>query len=70
MTPPEKITCKDASVLLSQSQDRPMTPAETLRLQAHIAVCKACEAFQRQLEFLRGALRRRATRNDEDDPQP
>lgn len=67
MTTPEKITCKDVSILISQAQDRPLTPADQLRLQAHLALCKACESFQRQMRFLRQALSRHPARHGEED---
>lgn len=67
MTTPEKITCRDVSILISQAQDRPLAPAEQLRLQAHLALCRACESFQRQMRFLRQALGRHPSRHAEDD---
>lgn len=69
MTQPEKLTCKHASVLLSQAQDRPLTPAEHLRLQAHLTMCRACDAFNRQMQFLRQAFRRHPSRGEEEDDQ-
>lgn len=67
MTLPDKLTCKQVSVLVSQSQDRTLGPVEQLRLQAHIAICGACRNFQRQMDFLRQAFRRHPAGRDEED---
>ena len=53
-----RLTCKEASRLLSQSQDRSLGPGERLSLRLHLAVCDACTNVSRQLAFLRRALRR------------
>ena len=51
-------TCKETSVLLSQSQDRPLRPTETLRMRLHLLICRRCRSFNQQLDFLRAAVRR------------
>lgn len=61
------LTCKQVSVLLSHDQDRPLGALERLRLEAHLRVCRGCENFRKQLDFLRRALRRHpALRDDQD----
>ena len=45
-------------MLLSATQDRPLGAVERARLEAHIKLYKGCENFQKQLDFLRRALRR------------
>jgi hypothetical protein len=52
------LTCREVSVLLSQQQDRPLSAIERAGLEAHLRLCQGCENFQRQLAFLRNALRR------------
>jgi hypothetical protein len=52
------LSCKDASRLLSQAEERPMTPWERMRVQWHLAVCRMCRAFEQQLAFMREAMRR------------
>ena len=52
------LSCKDASRLLSQLQEREATPLERIRLRWHLAACDACTRFDRQLAFLREAFRR------------
>lgn len=44
--------CDVVRELLSEQQDRPLTPAETLRIGAHLPTCAGCGEFQRRL--LRG----------------
>ncbi len=51
-------SCRTASALLSQGQDRPLTLPERLRLRAHLLACRSCRHFSRQLDFLRRAVRR------------
>ena len=53
-----KLSCKDASALLSQAQERPLGPYERLKLRLHLSVCDGCSNFLRQLDFMRAALRR------------
>jgi len=61
------LTCQQVSVLLSHAQDRPLGVLERLRLEAHLKVCRGCENFQKQLDFLRRALRRHPALRDEED---
>jgi hypothetical protein len=52
------ISCKEASRLLSQAQDRELSLGERIRLRIHLAICRGCRAFSAQLAFLRRAVRR------------
>jgi len=52
------VSCKDASRLLSQAEERPMSAWERMRVQWHLAVCVMCRAFERQLAFMREAMRK------------
>jgi Putative zinc-finger len=51
------ISCKDASRLMSQAQDRELSLGERASLHVHIAICRGCRAFNGQLEFLLRAMR-------------
>ena len=51
-------SCKEASHLVSQMQDRGLTASERMKLKLHLAACKACSAFERQLRLMREAMRR------------
>ena len=49
--------CKQASMLLSQTQDRSLDFLERLRLRMHMAICARCRRVSQQLDFLRTAVR-------------
>ncbi len=52
------ISCKEASRLLSQSQDGPLGWLERARLRAHLALCQMCTRFAAQLRYMRTAMHR------------
>ena len=52
------ISCKEASRLLSQQQDRPLGWLEGLKLRAHLALCDVCTRFSAQLRVMRQAMQR------------
>jgi predicted anti-sigma-YlaC factor YlaD len=52
------LSCKRASELLSEEQDRDLTFAEWSALQFHLAICSACRAVSAQFRLLRLALER------------
>ncbi|MGE5169038.1 MAG: zf-HC2 domain-containing protein [Rudaea sp.] len=51
------LSCKDASRLLSQREDRALLPFERIRLRLHLLFCDACRRFGAQLRFMRRAMR-------------
>lgn len=59
------LSCKEATHLLSQSQDRKLTLAERMQLEIHLAMCKGCTNFKEQMAFLRKACRRYLRPDDE-----
>jgi hypothetical protein len=58
MARPVKITCQEASRLLSQAMDQKLPLWDRARLRLHLVVCDACSNFSRQLQFLRRAVGR------------
>jgi hypothetical protein len=52
-----RISCKDASRLISQLQDGDIPLPERLRIRLHLLLCDACTRFEQQMRFLRAALR-------------
>jgi len=54
------LTCKQASELISEHQERPLTRRERWGLRLHLAICISCRRFERQLALLRRALRQLA----------
>ena len=55
------VSCKEATLLLSQAQDRPLDRGERLKLRLHLVACRACSRFARQLVVMRSALSRLRT---------
>lgn len=60
------LTCKQASQLISQSLDRPLSLSSRVKLRFHLFICDACTRFNRQLGQLRMAVHRmrQDTEND------
>ena len=52
------ISCKDASRLISRKEDAPLTFWQRATLRLHLSVCAACARFERQIGFLRTAMRK------------
>lgn len=50
------LSCKQATQLLSQREERKLTIAERLALRVHLAICRGCRAVSEQIPFLRRAL--------------
>ena len=53
-----RIPCSHAHRLLSERMDRPIKPGERWRLRLHLMVCDMCSKFERQIDFMRSAIRR------------
>jgi hypothetical protein len=51
------LTCKDASRLISASQERPLGVRERLGLRLHLWMCVNCRRFARQVHWLRRVVR-------------
>lgn len=60
------LTCKQASKLISQSLDRPLSWLDRVQLKFHLFICDACTNFNRQLKQLRAAVQR-ITQHTEND---
>jgi len=56
------LDCKQASQLASRSMDEKLPLWKNIMLMMHLLLCRSCNNFTRQLDFLRKASRRsRAT---------
>jgi len=53
-----ELSCQQASVLLSQAQERRLGLPERLKLRLHLLACDGCTHFLRQLRFIRSFVRR------------
>ncbi len=58
------LTCKDASHLVSQSQDRPLSFRERWGLRIHLWMCANCRRFERQIGLMRRLLRQSVRRGE------
>lgn len=47
------MNCKQATRLLSESQDRSLTTKEKMTLKLHITLCSACRRFGQQMHQIR-----------------
>lgn len=50
-------TCKQVAALLIAREDHALPLKERLALRMHLAACKACPRFERQVLTMRNALR-------------
>lgn len=65
-----RITCRQAAELVSRGLDRQLSLGERLRLRLHLAVCRSCARYQRQLRFLGRAVHRLARRSSPPEAGP
>jgi len=52
------LSCKEATRVVSQAQDRSLSSFERWKLKMHLAVCAKCTRFEQQMRVIREALRR------------
>ncbi|MCC6880463.1 MAG: zf-HC2 domain-containing protein [Rhodocyclaceae bacterium] len=55
------LSCKEITRLVSESQERRLSVIERVQLEMHLAMCKGCANFRKQMDFLRVACRRYAS---------
>jgi hypothetical protein len=51
-----RLTCKETSLLVSQSLDRKLSWGERVAVRFHLFACEACKRFKAQITFLRAAV--------------
>jgi len=64
------LTCKDASRLVSEAQERRLGFRERWGLHLHLWICDNCRRFERQIRLLRQALHTLARREETDTQGP
>lgn len=52
------IPCRQAHELLSARMDQPLGASDRLRLWLHLRICDMCARVERQMDFMRRAIRR------------
>ena len=65
-----RLSCKEASRLLSVGLDRKLTLGERTALRLHLTLCDACTRVKAQFEFLRRALGSYSGGSDTSDKRP
>lgn len=58
------LNCRQATRLMSESQERALTTGEKLALKLHTMMCKGCSNFEQQLPVIRRIARNYAERPD------
>jgi hypothetical protein len=62
------LSCKEVTHLVSEGLDRRLGFGGRLRLRLHLAICAGCDNFNRQMGFLRRAMRRLALHEHDERP--
>ncbi len=61
------LTCKQASLIISQSLDNPLSRSDRMKLKFHLFICKACTRFNRQLHLIKTIVQRMKLETENDD---
>ena len=59
-------TCKEVAALLIAREDRALPAVERVALRLHLAACRACPVFERQILTMRNAMGRWRHYTDDD----
>jgi len=59
-------SCKEVTALVIAREDRELPMAEQLALRMHMAICKACPTFERQVLSMRCAMKNWRHYTDDD----
>jgi hypothetical protein len=62
--------CKEVTALVIAREDRELPLAEQLALRVHMAMCKACPNFERQVLTMRNAMKQWRHYRSDDDAAP
>lgn len=61
------LTCKQASQIISQSLDTPLSWSDRMKLKFHLFICDACTHFNKQLRLIKNAIQRMKLETENDD---
>ena len=64
----DRYSCREATRLVLEGQDRELTSAGRAVLQFHWGICAACRKFRDQTELMRQAMARWRGYRDDDRP--
>jgi len=62
--------CKEVTALVIAREDRELPLVEQLALRVHMAMCKACPNFERQVLTMRNAMKQWRHYRSDDDAAP
>lgn len=51
------LSCREVTRIVSESRERKLNLSEKVSLKMHLAICKACSQFTRQMAFLGDVMR-------------
>ena len=57
------LSCRDATRLVSEAQERPLGVQKRELLRMHLTMCSACRKFDEQMTTIRAAMRALAQKN-------
>jgi hypothetical protein len=60
------LNCKQASQIISQSLDNPLSWSDRTKLKFHLFICDACTRFNQQLRLIRNAIERMKVNTEND----
>lgn len=63
-------TCREVAALLIAREDRALSLADRIALRFHLAACRACPVFERQVLTMRNAMRQWRNYTDDEPPAP
>lgn len=46
------LTCKNATRLISESEDRPLSINEKMQLRLHLMLCSGCARYEKQIQMI------------------
>ena len=61
-----RLTCREATRLLLERENRPLGLLERIRLRLHLGVCEMCTRFTGQVRLMNRAMERWRHYSDED----
>lgn len=61
------LTCKQASQIISQSLDNPLSRSDRMKLKFHLFICNACTRFNQQLHLIKTVVQRMKHETENDD---
>ncbi len=61
------LTCKQASQIISQSLDNPLSRSDRMKLKFHLFICNACTRFNQQLHLIKTVAQRMKHETENDD---